>query len=87
MALGIHRELHDLSLLLGAALSQVPLSLSALIVMPLVLLVSHATFGVPTFQLGILILGAAAAASLALPWNRLPDPTYWLLPVLDFEAI
>ena len=85
--LGIHREFHELSMRLRVALSQLPLLLSVLIALPLVFLVSPATFGNAAFELGLLILSIASVASLAVPWDRLPVPAFWLIPLLDFAAI
>ena len=85
--LGIRTQFHELSLRLRVAVTQLPLVLSVLIALPLVALVSPDTFGERPFQLGLWLLAAASAASIAVPWDRLFVPAYWIVPLLDFGAI
>jgi two-component system phosphate regulon sensor histidine kinase PhoR len=85
--LGIQHEFHTLSLRLRVAASQLPLVLSVLAALPLVAVVSPATFSENAFQLGLLLLAAATAASLAVPWDRVFIPGYWVIPLVDFAVI
>ncbi|MFB9798460.1 sensor histidine kinase [Arthrobacter citreus] len=69
------------------AASQLPLALSVLVALPLVAVVSPATFSQDAFQLGILLLAATTIASIAVPWDRVFVPGYWVIPLLDFAVI
>lgn len=85
--LGVTHEFHELSLRLRVALSQLPLLISVFLALPLVAVVSPETFRNGSFQLGLGLLAVASAACLAVPWERLFHPAYWLIPVLDFGAV
>ncbi|MBP3037154.1 PAS domain-containing sensor histidine kinase [Arthrobacter sp. zg-ZUI100] len=87
---GIRTALHKMPLRLRVAASQLPLVLSVILALPIVAAVSPVTFTRDAFQLGLLLLAVASAASVIVPWGRLSGwsvPAYWVIPLLDFAAI
>ena len=85
--LGIRNEFHELSLRLRVALSQLPVVISIMATLPLVALISPQTFSENFFQLGLVLLTVGSIASVAVPWDRLFVPAYWLIPLLDFVVV
>ncbi|WAP51149.1 ATP-binding protein [Arthrobacter sp. ATA002] len=85
--LGIRAHFHEYSLRHRVAITQLPLVISVLIALPLVAVVSPETFREDPFQLGLGLLAVATTASIAVPWDRLFVPAYWLIPLLDFGVI
>ncbi|MET4059047.1 two-component system phosphate regulon sensor histidine kinase PhoR [Arthrobacter sp. UYP6] len=85
--LGIRNEFHELSLRLRVALSQLPVVVSVIATLPLVGLISPQTFSENYFQLGLVLLTVGSVASVAVPWDRLFIPAYWLIPLLDFIVV
>ncbi|MDN3481513.1 ATP-binding protein [Arthrobacter sp. APC 3897] len=85
--LGIRTHFHELSLRLKVAVTQLPLVISVLIALPLVALVSPETFTEERFRQGLALLAVTTAAAVAIPWDRLFVPAYWLIPLLDFGVI
>ena len=69
-------------------LSQLPLTISAMLVAIVVLVFEpRVATGSPHFGVGlggILLLTVAAGA---VPWQRFPPVAYWVIPLLDFVAI
>jgi two-component system phosphate regulon sensor histidine kinase PhoR len=55
--------------------------------LPIVAVVSPATFTENTFQLGILLLVVATLTSVVVPRDRLFVPAYWVILLVDFSVI
>ena len=85
--LGVRRQFHELNLRWRVFLSQLPLTISVLLALPLVWYVSPDLFSEPHFRTGLILVGILTAAAGAVPWHRLPPPLYWSIPLLDFVAV
>src|SRR5688572_2495669 len=67
--------------------SQLPLTVSLLIVTVIVAVVSPATLEDLRFQVSILLGLGLTALCVLLPWNRLPANSFVVVPLLDFPAV
>lgn len=83
----VRRHFHERSLRVRVILTQTPLSLT------FVLLVVHAAvlypeaYAQPTFVIGLWLHAAIFALCFLVPWDRLPYPSFLVIPYLDFVAI
>ena len=85
-----HRVHHfgDLSLRWRILLSQLPLTVSAVLVTLAVLLIDpHLATGSPHLLGGLAGILALTVAAAAVPWQRFPPIAYWVIPLADFVAI
>jgi two-component system, OmpR family, phosphate regulon sensor histidine kinase PhoR len=67
--------------------SQLPLTVSLLIVTVIAAVVSPATLEDLRFQVAILLGLGLTALCVLLPWNRLPANSFVVVPLLDFPAV
>ena len=67
--------------------SQLPLTVSLLIVTVIAAVVSPATLEDLRFQVSILLGLGLTALCVLLPWNRLPANSFIVVPLLDFPAV
>lgn len=68
-------------------MSQLPLTVTVLLVVVAAGLFSPATLADNAFRLALLAHSAIFAACVALPWNRLPSAAFTVIPFLDCLAI
>jgi two-component system phosphate regulon sensor histidine kinase PhoR len=78
---------HDLSLRGRVVLSQTPLSATILLLFVIIVLFYPAVTGDPLLRASILLTALIFAACVLVPWDRLPYPSFLVIPVLDFVAI
>ncbi|MBV1779081.1 PAS domain-containing sensor histidine kinase [Paeniglutamicibacter sp. ABSL32-1] len=83
----VQRNFHARSLRVRVVLSQAPLSLTV------ILMVAHAgavfpeIFANPIFAAGLWMHAVILLLCFAMPWDRLPYPTFLVIPYLDFVAV
>jgi two-component system phosphate regulon sensor histidine kinase PhoR len=83
----VQRYFHARSLRVRVILSQAPLSLTV------ILMVVHAgaffpqIFANPIFAAGLWMHTAIFVLCFVVPWDRLPHPTFLVVPYLDFVAV
>lgn len=81
------RQFHEYSLRRRVALSQMPLSVTAGLTAVLVLVFFPETLADPLFITFLVMQCVILALCYAVPWERLPFPSFLLLPLLDFVSI
>ncbi|OFI37620.1 two-component sensor histidine kinase [Arthrobacter sp. SW1] len=81
------RSFHEHTLRMRVVLSQLPLSITVCIAAVLVLLFFPETLANPLFQIFLLSQAALMGICLAVPWHRLPFPSFLAIPVLDMVSI
>jgi len=81
------RFFYQRSLRTRVVLSQLPLSISMLLVLAVVVVIRPATLQDPLFQAGLWLHAALLLACAVVPWHRLPFPSFLAIPYLDFAAI
>ncbi|MEW1943157.1 HAMP domain-containing sensor histidine kinase [Pseudarthrobacter sp. NPDC080037] len=67
--------------------SQMPLTLSLLLVAVLLGFVSPATLEAPAFEVALVLGLGLTAVCVLVPWNRLPRSAFVVIPLLDFLAV
>lgn len=67
--------------------SQMPLTLSLLLVAVLLAFVSPATLEAPAFEVALVLGLGLTAVCVLVPWNRLPRSAFVVIPLLDFLAV
>lgn len=83
----IRRHFFEQSLHARVALTHAPLCLTVGLMMVHAVALYPQAFNDPIFTAGLWIMAAAFVLSLAVPWNRLPHPSYLVIPYLDFVGI
>jgi two-component system, OmpR family, phosphate regulon sensor histidine kinase PhoR len=81
------RQFHEYSLRRRVALSQMPLSVTAGLTAVLVLVFFPERLADPLFITFLVMQCVILALCYAVPWERLPFPSFLLLPLLDFVSI
>ncbi|MEV8149809.1 PAS domain-containing sensor histidine kinase [Arthrobacter sp. NPDC080073] len=79
--------LHEYSLKDRVALSQLPLTVTVCLAAVLVALYFPATPGNPLFVIFLATQAAVWLLCHAVPWDRLPSPTFLAIPLLDIVSI
>jgi signal transduction histidine kinase len=85
--IGVRKQFHELNLRHRVFLSQMPLVISVTLVALVAAIFFPATLDNVAFQAGLIMLAVLTAASFLVPWDRLPYPTYWVIPLLDFVVV
>lgn len=85
--LGIQRNFHELTLQRRVALSQLPLFAAVLLLLPIVYAQRAEAYSDPVFLAGLGLVGVLSVLSVTLPWDKFFQPSYWIIPILDFAAI
>ncbi|MBB6404278.1 cell wall metabolism sensor histidine kinase WalK [Arthrobacter sp. AZCC_0090] len=78
---------HEYSLTDRVALSQLPLTVTVCLTAALVALHFPATLGNPFFVVFLATQAAAWVLCHAVPWDKLPFPTFLAIPLLDMVSI
>jgi signal transduction histidine kinase len=81
------RYFYQRSLRTRVVLSQLPLSISMLLVLIVVVVIRPSTLEDPLFQAGLWLQAALLLACALVPWHKLPFPSFLAIPYLDFVAI
>lgn len=81
------RQFHELSLRSRVILSQLPLSLTVLLIVAGVLLFHRDLLESQAFLLGIGLQALLLAVCVLVPWDRLPHASFLVIPLLDFIPI
>ncbi|MCQ1947859.1 cell wall metabolism sensor histidine kinase WalK [Arthrobacter sp. zg-Y1171] len=84
---GISSQFHELPLRYRTAVSQAPLVVVVALICAVAAWQLPEVFHRREFVAGLVTLAVATAVCIALPWNRLWYPSYWIIPLLDFVAI
>ena len=69
------------------ALSQSPLILAIILLLPIVYATKPGAYSDPEFQTGLGLIAGLSVLSVAVPWDRFRWSVYVLIPILDFVAI
>ncbi|NMR30395.1 sensor histidine kinase [Crystallibacter degradans] len=85
--IGVRKQFHELNLRYRVFLSQMPLVISVTLVALVAAIFFPTTLDNVAFQAGLIMLAVLTAASFLVPWDRLPYPTYWVIPLLDFVVV
>ncbi|HST72095.1 sensor histidine kinase [Kocuria sp.] len=78
---------HTLSLRGRVVLTQLPLSATMLFLLLGVCVFHRPVLAEPLFQLSMLLNAVLLLLCFAVPWDRLPYPSFLVVPVLDFVPI
>lgn len=81
------KSFHNLGLRARVVLCQLPLVSCMLVVAAVFALVEPAMYGNGWFQLCLLLHAVLLAACALVPWERLPERSFHIVPVLDFALI
>ena len=81
------RQFHELTMRLRVVLSQLPLSLTVVLVVVIGALFHRDLFGSPHFLLGLALNAVLLVLCFAVPWDRLPYGSFLIIPLLDFIPI
>ncbi|UWX97988.1 cell wall metabolism sensor histidine kinase WalK [Arthrobacter zhaoxinii] len=84
---GITSQFHELPLRYRTALSQAPLVIVVGLICAVAAWQLPEIFQRQEFVSGLITLAVVTAVCIAVPWNRLWYPSYWIIPLLDFVAI
>ncbi|MDQ0866522.1 sensor histidine kinase [Arthrobacter globiformis] len=68
-------------------ISQLPLTVSMLIIAVILAVIRPATLGDPGFQFSLLLSLGLTAMCMLLPWHLLPPGSFVVVPLLDFLAV
>lgn len=82
-----HRFFHELSPRARVLLSQLPLTVTMVLVTGIVLVFHPALLLDPVFKAGLMLHAVMFILALAVPWQRLPPAASLAVPVLDFVPI
>jgi signal transduction histidine kinase len=81
------RAFHEHTLRMRVVLTQIPLSVTAAITALLVLLFFPDTLDNPLFRIFLISQALLLALCFAIPWHRLPFPSFLVIPLLDMVSI
>ncbi|WP_336711250.1 hypothetical protein [Arthrobacter sp. USHLN218] len=81
------RNFHSLGLRARVVLCQLPLLSCMLVIAAVFALAERAMFANPLFALCLLLHAVLLAACAGVPWERLPERSFQIVPVLDFALI
>jgi two-component system phosphate regulon sensor histidine kinase PhoR len=81
------QQFHELSLRARVVLSHLPLCVSVALTGVLAAVFFPDVLSNPHFIGGLVGFGVLWILSAVVPWDRLPYPSYWVIPLLDFVAI
>ncbi|EMY34306.1 histidine kinase [Arthrobacter crystallopoietes BAB-32] len=84
---GSRRFLHQLSPRTRVTLSQLPLTVTMLLVLAIVAVFHPEIMRNPLFVVGILLQAAQFLLCLTLPWHRFSEVAFLVLPLFDFVPI
>ncbi|MHA7175616.1 sensor histidine kinase [Arthrobacter sp. Sr24] len=83
----LRRHFYERSLRVKVILSQAPLSLTFLLLMVHAAALYPQAYAHPSFMIGLWLHAAILALCFVVPWNRLPQSSFLVIPYLDFVAI
>lgn len=83
----INKFFYQRSLRIRVILTQLPLTASVLLVLAVAVFFHPETITDPLFQLGLWMHALLLLACIVVPWNRLPYPSFLVIPYLDFVAV
>ncbi|MCZ2402926.1 PAS domain-containing sensor histidine kinase [Paenarthrobacter sp. Z7-10] len=83
----INKFFYQRSLRIRVLLTQLPLTVSVLLVLAVAIFFHPETMANPLFQLGLLMHALLLAACVLVPWERIPYPSFLVIPYLDFVAV
>ncbi|TKV26109.1 PAS domain-containing sensor histidine kinase [Arthrobacter sp. NamB2] len=81
------RQFHELSLRARVVLSQLPLSMTVLLILAGGLLFHPDLFESQAFLVGVGLQALLLAVCVLVPWDRLPYASFLVIPLLDFIPI
>ncbi|WP_104119024.1 cell wall metabolism sensor histidine kinase WalK [Arthrobacter sp. B1805] len=81
------RQFHELSLRARVVLSQLPLSMTVLLILAGGLLFHPDLFESQAFMVGVGLQALLLAVCVLVPWDRLPYASFLVIPLLDFIPI
>ncbi|MHA7217562.1 sensor histidine kinase [Arthrobacter sp. MDT1-48-3] len=81
------RQFHELTLRMRVVLSQLPLSLTVLLILVGGALFHRDLFSSESFLLGAGLQAVLLALCVVVPWDRLPHASFLVIPLLDFIPI
>ncbi|MCQ2001781.1 sensor histidine kinase [Arthrobacter zhaoxinii] len=84
---GITSQFHELPLRYRTAVSQAPLVIVVGLICAVAAWQLPEIFQQQEFVTGLITLAVVTAVCIAVPWNQLWYPSYWIIPLLDFVAI
>ncbi|MCC9205444.1 sensor histidine kinase [Arthrobacter sp. zg-Y769] len=84
---GISSQFHELPLRYRTAISQAPLVIVVGLICAVAAWQLPEVFDRQEFIAGLVTLGVVTIVCIAVPWNRIWYPSYWIIPLLDFVAI
>ncbi|GLB68166.1 sensor histidine kinase [Arthrobacter mangrovi] len=85
--IGVRKPFYELSLRLRVGLSQLPLVMTVALVTVLVACFFPETLRHPSFLIGLGQLAVLTLLAFAVPWDKTPRGSYWVIPLADFIAI
>jgi two-component system, OmpR family, phosphate regulon sensor histidine kinase PhoR len=85
--IGVRKPFYELNLRHRVGLSQLPLSFTVALVVLLAACFFPGVLQRSSFLIGLAAIGVLTAVGFAVPWDRLPRGSYWVLPLADFVAI
>lgn len=83
----VQRHFHARSLRVRVLISQAPLSLTVILMVVHAGVVFPQIFANPIFAAGLWMHAAIFVLCFVVPWDRLPHPTFLVVPYLDFVAV
>ncbi|WDF32785.1 ATP-binding protein [Arthrobacter agilis] len=81
------RQFHELTMRSRVVLSQLPLSLTVVLILVGGFFFHRDLFASQPFVIGIALQAVLLAACVVVPWDRLPYPAFLVIPLLDFIPI
>jgi two-component system phosphate regulon sensor histidine kinase PhoR len=81
------RQFHELTLRMRVVLSQLPLSLTVLLIVVGGFLFHRDLLASQSFLVGVGLQVVLLAVCVLVPWDRLPHATFLVIPLLDFIPI
>lgn len=86
-SLGKRRDFYLFALRDRVALSQSPLVLAVVVLLPIVFVAKPEAYSNPEFLTGLGLIAVLSLLSVSVPWDRCFNRAYLLVPLLDFGAI
>jgi two-component system phosphate regulon sensor histidine kinase PhoR len=83
----INKFFYQRSLRIRVLMTQLPLTVSVLLVLAVATFFHPDTMANPLFQLGLLLNALLLIACVLVPWDRIPYPSFLAIPYLDFVAV